>query len=77
MKKLLPAAIAASVLIGACATTETSNQGGAPSAKAAKEDYVTGSRIPRSESNENYQGAKSITGQDYQDYLGAVGKKSN
>ena len=78
MKKLIPLAIVTGLFIGGCATAESSNDAsGAPSAKAAKEDYVTGSRIPRSDSNENYQGAKTMNGRDAQDYMSTVGKKSN
>jgi uncharacterized protein (DUF2147 family) len=38
-----------------------------------KEDRVTGSRLPRSESGENYQGTRSTTGQDYRDYKASTG----
>ena len=64
-----------SIALAGCAGLESSS---APSStaggyKAAKEDYVTGSRIPRSENNENYQGAKSMTRQDYQEYKASTG----
>jgi hypothetical protein len=75
MNKLILCAIAAFVL-GGCATAESSN-GTASSTKAAKEDYVTGSRIPRTDSSENYQGAKSMTGRDYQDYKASTGLTSH
>jgi hypothetical protein len=74
---MIPFAIAAFVL-SACATTdEAPGSGGTPSSRAAKEDYVTGSRIPRSDNNENYQGSKTMTGQDYRDYKASTGQKSN
>jgi len=77
MKRLIPCAIAAFIL-SACATMdEAPGSGGTPSSKAAKEDYVTGSRIPRSESNENYQGSKTMTGKDYRDYKSSTGQTSN
>jgi len=77
MKRFIPCAIAAFVL-SACATTdEAPGSGGTPSSKASNEDYVTGSRIPRSNSNENYQGSKTMTGQDYRDYKNSTGAKSN
>jgi hypothetical protein len=43
--------------------------------KAAKEDFTTGSRIPRSADNENYQGVKSTNAHDYQDYLDTLGRR--
>ena len=77
MKILISCAIAAFAL-SACATTdEAPGSGGTPSSKSAKEDYVTGSRIPRSESNENYQGSKTMTGKDYRDYKSSTGQTSN
>jgi hypothetical protein len=73
MKILIPC-VAAAFILSACATTdEAPGSGGTPSSKSAKEDYVTGSRIPRSESNENYQGSKTITGKEYQDYKASTG----
>jgi hypothetical protein len=78
MKTLIPLAIATGLFIGGCATAQSSNEAsGTPSVKPAKEDYVTGSRIPRSESNENYQGAKTMNGRDVQEYMSTVGKQGN
>jgi hypothetical protein len=74
MKKLIFCAVVTSLVLGACATPQTSNEPAA-AAKNGKEDYVTGSRIPRSESNENTQGAKSMTGKDYQEYKASTGLK--
>jgi surfactin synthase thioesterase subunit len=51
---------------GCAATVETAAADS--NARAPKESYVTGSRLPRSESNENFQGAKSMSRQDYQEY---------
>jgi hypothetical protein len=78
MKKLLPLAVAALVL-GACASMDDTSTGGgtSPGSKAARDDYVTGSRIPRSENNENYQGSKTMTGKDYRDYKASQGANSN
>ncbi len=73
MKKLLLCSLAAASLISACATVESSNGPSSAARAQAKEDFVTGSRIPRSESNENYQGAKSMTRQDYEDYKNPTG----
>ena len=77
MKKTIFAAIAASFLLGGCATSETATTGGTSNAKASNEDFVTGSRLKRSESNENYQGSKSMTGKDYRDYKASQGQQSN
>jgi hypothetical protein len=74
MKKLIFCAIVSSFILGACATPESGSEA-IVAGKTAKEDYVTGSRIPRSENNENYQGSKSISGKDYQDYKASTGLK--
>ena len=65
MKRLLLCLFAASALISGCTTVETSSE---PASKAVKEDYVTGSRLPRSENRENYQGVKGIDRKDYEQY---------
>ena len=76
MNKLIPCAIVTCLFIGGCATAESSTQP-ATGTKAAREETMTGSRLPRSDSNENYQGTKSMTSKDYQDYLSTLGKQSN
>jgi len=74
MKKLIfCAVIAASFVLGACATVESSSESSAKN--AAKEEFVTGSRLKRSESLENYQGTRSTTAQDYQQYKAPSGVK--
>ncbi len=75
MKKLLLCSLAAAWLATACATVESSNEPSSAARTQAKEDFVTGSRIPRSESNENYQGAKSMTRKDYEEYKASTGLK--
>ena len=78
MKKTLFAALAASFLLAGCAATGDSPSSGTSSAaKTTSEDYVTGSRLKRSESNENYQGSKTMTGKDYRDYKASQGTTSN
>ena len=76
MKKLILCALV-SVAVAGCAGLESSNapSSTAGASKAAKEDFVTGSRIPRSDSAENYQGAKSMTGKDYQDFKASTSLK--
>jgi hypothetical protein len=74
MKNLILSTIAAACLAAGCATVESSSES-ASAAKTAKEDYVTGSRLPRSESSENYQGSKAMTGRDYQDYKNSTSLK--
>jgi len=78
MKTLISCAVAA-LFLSACASTDNApaGSGPAPAAKASNEEYVTGSRLRRSESNENYQGSKTMTGKDYQDYKASTGLKSN
>jgi protein involved in sex pheromone biosynthesis len=63
MKKLIFCAVATSFILGACATPETSNEP-TVAAKSERDDYVTGSRIPRSDNSENYQGSKSMSPKD-------------
>jgi hypothetical protein len=69
--------IAAGLFSAGCAApvASTASSSRPAASKAAKEDFVTGSRIPRSESNENYQGTKSIGSRDYDEYLGAIGRR--
>jgi hypothetical protein len=68
--------IASAFLVGACATPAASTSDSRPStSKAAKEDFVTGSRIPRSDNNENFQGAKTMTGREAQDYMDTLGRR--
>ena len=76
MKLLVSSAFAATFLLAGCADTGDYRSSVPSASKAAKEDYVTGSRIPRSESNENYQGSKTMTGKDYRDYKASQGLKS-
>ena len=75
-KGTLALLIAAGLFAGACATPVASTADSRPHAsKAAKEDFTTGSRIPRSADNENYQGVKSTGRMDYQDYLDTLGRR--
>ena len=68
MKKLLICALASAFLAG-CATTSTGDATPATAARnAPTEDFVTGSRLRRSEADENYQGTKGTTREDYQQY---------
>jgi len=68
MKKLLICALASAFVAG-CATTSTGEATPPDAARnAPKEDFVTGSRLRRSDSAENYQGTKGTTREDYQQY---------
>jgi hypothetical protein len=69
MKKLVTCVLA-SAFLGACATANTTGeQTPADAARnAPKEDFVTGSRLRRSEQGENYQGTRGTTREDYQQY---------
>ena len=72
--KNLVIGVLASAFIAGCAATGT--PGGTPdnaARNAPKEDYVTGSRLRRSESAENYQGTRSSTREDYQQYKNPTG----
>jgi hypothetical protein len=79
MKRLIMGAVlAASMLAAGCAVVgwadvADSGNGKDASQYANKEDKVTGSRLPRSDSGENYQGTRSTTGQDYRDYKASTG----
>jgi hypothetical protein len=64
MKRVLFVAVLA--LASGCATT-VETTGEATSAARASKDMVTGSRLPRSESYENYQGARSMSRQEYEE----------
>ena len=77
MKNLILCAFLGVAAAG-CATVETSDARSTTTAasKAAREDYVTGSRIPRSDNAENYQGAQTMTGKDYQEYKASKGTVS-
>ena len=78
MKKTIFAAIAASFLLGGCATSgDSATSASTPGAKASSDEYVTGSRLRRTETNENYQGSKTMTGKDYRDYKASQGTTSN
>jgi hypothetical protein len=75
MKKMLTSVIACAFL-GACATAGTTS-GGTPEGAARdapKEDFVTGSRLRRSEALENYQGTRGTTREDYQQYKAPTSK---
>ena len=73
MKKLIFSALACALLAG-CSTLDSSNEPTTTSVRSASEERVTGSRLPRSESNENYQGAKTMTRKDYEEYKASTGK---
>ena len=74
MKKLVIGLLAAAFLAG-CAASGTGDSTTPENAarNAPKEDYVTGSRLRRSESAENYQGTRSSTREDYQQYKAPTG----
>jgi hypothetical protein len=69
MKKLLTCVLA-SAFLGACATAGTTGETTAAGAArdAPKEDFVTGSRLRRTDAMENYQGTRGTTREDYQQY---------
>ena len=75
MKNLVTSVLACAFL-GACATAGPT--GGATPEGAArdapKEDFVTGSRLRRSEAMENYQGTRGTTREDYQQYKAPTSK---
>ena len=75
MKKLVTSVLACAFL-GACATAGTTG-GSTPDGAARdapKEDFVTGSRLRRSEAMENYQGTRGTTREDYQQYKAPTSK---
>ena len=73
MKKLVTCLLA-SAFLGACASTPTGEATPDNAARnAPKEDFVTGSRLRRSESAENYQGTRGTTREDYQQYKAPTG----
>jgi hypothetical protein len=69
MKKLVTCVLA-SAFLAACATVDSTGDSASANAarNAPKEDFLTGSRLRRSESAENYQGTRSSTREDYQQY---------
>ena len=69
MKKLVTCVLA-SAFLGACATAGSPGEAARADAArdAPKEDFVTGSRLRRSEAAENYQGTRGSTREDYQNY---------
>jgi len=76
MKKLVTCVLA-SAFLGACATAGTSGADSTPpgaARDAPKEDFVTGSRLRRSEAAENYQGTRGTTREDYQQYKAPTGQ---
>ena len=74
MKKLVTCVLA-SAFLGACATANTTSETPADAARnAPKEDFVTGSRLRRSDSMENYQGTRGTTREDYQQYKAPTSK---
>jgi hypothetical protein len=79
MKRLfMGAVLGVSMLAAGCAAigwddVETGNGKDASPQYVNREDRVTGSRLPRSESGENYQGTRSATGQDYREYKASTG----
>ena len=73
MKILMLSMLAAVSITGAgCATVESEGQS-AGGSFVHREDKVTGSRLPRSDSAENYQSTRSISGQEYRDYKSSTG----
>ena len=75
MTRWLPVSLLTAFLAAGCATAPAPAPSSASFSKAAQEDYVLGSRLRRSESNENYQGTKSVTRQDYQEYKASTSLK--
>ena len=74
MNKLLTCVLASAFLAG-CATATTTGETPADAARnAPKEDFVTGSRLRRSDSMENYQGTRGTTREDYQQYKSPTSK---
>jgi len=71
MTKLVIRILAAGFLVGGCASVEP--VGRLWETPPPKEAFVLGSKLPRSENLENYQGAKSISRPDYQQYKGSQG----
>ena len=75
MKKLV-ICLLASAFLGACASAPSAEAPRADVARdAPKEDFLTGSRLRRSESNENYQGTRGTTREDYQQYKSPTSKE--
>ena len=76
MKKLVTCVLA-SAFLGACASV-TPGEGTPENAarNAPKEDFVTGSRLRRSEAAENYQGTRGTSREDYQQYKAPTGMKT-
>ena len=74
MKKLLIPCLLASAFLAGCATATTGETPADAARNAPKEDFVTGSRLRRSEAMENYQGAKGTTREDYQQYKAPTSK---
>ena len=74
MKKPLISCLLASALLAGCATATTGETPADAARNAPKEDFVTGSRLRRSEAMENYQGAKGTTREDYQQYKSPTSK---
>ena len=73
MNRITFAALAVSALVSGCATSlEATNE---TAARSPKIEAVTGSRLPRSESFENYQGTKSMTRRDYEEYKASTSLK--
>ncbi len=66
MTKLTVGVLAATLLMDGCASTEP--QGRLWEAPLPKEAFVLGSKLPRSESLENYQGTRSISVPDFRQY---------
>ena len=73
--KNLVIGVLASAFIAGCAATGKPGEATPDNAarNAPKEDYVTGSRLRRSDAAENYQGTRSGTREDYQQYKNPTG----
>ena len=65
MTKLTSCVFGAAFLVGGCASVDTPRFWETPTPPEA---FVTGSKLPRSESMENYRGTKTIKVQDYMQY---------
>ena len=75
MKRLAFAVFASSLLAAGCANMDAAGDSAAAARAASASPPVTGSRLPRSESLENYQGAKTMGRRDYEEYKASTSLK--
>jgi hypothetical protein len=60
--------LAVAILAGGCASVESTPRYW--ESPLPQESFVLGSKLPRTENFENYQGTKSLSRPDYQQYKG-------